>query len=337
MGKKITDEERKIIKQEALSGTSCKDIAKLIGRHYSSVKRYLNANNLPSNPKKYGIQYEDYEPIFELYNSGLTLQKIHDEYYPQYTTDQINYIVREKGITRPNGKVSHLNHNYFSEIDSVEKAYWLGLLTADGNVQYRKERGESYKITLDLNSEDEYLVEKFKNAINSNLNVHTYINNTSFQRKDGQPHKMARITVHSAQMYKDLGKYGIVERKSLLLEKVPYIKDEYLSHYLRGFFDGNGSITYGNKKAKYFSPRVLFYSTYNFCKSVQESLNKVIGLPIHTITKQKDYNVSFITYGKFDDVVAIYNFLYKDATIYMKRKKEKFEEYISQYRDNHNM
>ena len=153
--KELTNQEKEDVMKLIDQGIAKSKISKMLHIDYRMLKRFFDENDIPN--KKMGIQLKDYEPIFNLYLSGLTLQQIHDNYYPQYTSDQINYICREKGITRPNGKVAILNHNYFDNIDSEEKAYFLGLLTADGNIQHHIKKGNSWTITLELMKDDKYL------------------------------------------------------------------------------------------------------------------------------------------------------------------------------------
>ena len=343
MGKDITKELTQEQKDKALQlleqGMIRRDIAKAIHTRYCNLKAFLDTNKIPN--KKYGIPNDFYEPIFILYESGLTLQQIHDNHYPQFSKDQINYICREKGITRKNGKMAKMNHSYFSVIDSNEKAYWLGLLFADGCVQYHPKKGDSWSIALSLMKEDKYLVENFAKAVETDLKVKEYHNGTGFQRKDGAPHIECRIVLYSSQMANDLKKYGIIPRKSLKVKELPNIEEPYMKHFIRGFFDGNGSITFNkcHGKDRYIIPKVVFYSTHEFCNDLNCYLNKALGVSQNKITDQKDYDVSFITYGKYGDAEEIYHYLYDDApaSIYMKRKKEKFEKYMSEYRDNHNI
>jgi hypothetical protein len=56
------------------------------------------------------------------------------------------------------------NEDYFEKIDSCEKAYWLGLLFADGYVRKRKQFNGKHKqggiVGISLKNGDEYLLEK---------------------------------------------------------------------------------------------------------------------------------------------------------------------------------
>lgn len=228
----MTQEQKELALKLLNEGMIRKDVAKAIHTRYYNLKAFLDKQGVKK--KKYGIPWEYYEPIFDLYNRGMTLQQIHDNYYPQFTVDQINYICRCSGITRPNGKQAILNHHYFSQIDSNEKAYWLGLLAADGNVQIKEGR---YTVSIGLRAQENYLIEEFAKAVETDKTVKEYINSSGFQRKDGQPHRTCRIVLHSKIMVEDLMSHGIVPRKSLIYNQMPNIEDRYMSHFIRGFFD----------------------------------------------------------------------------------------------------
>ena len=59
-----------------------------------------------------------------------------------------------------------------------------------------------------------------------------------------------RLTVNSYTLCQDLEKYGIVPRKSLILKFPNNISDEMLPHIIRGYFDGDGSISCYKRKYK---------------------------------------------------------------------------------------
>lgn len=342
MSKKIrelTQEEKEKAIELYNKGVKKGEIAKKLKIDYVHLKAFFDKEGYKN--RKNGIPLEYYESIFKLYDSGLTLKQIHDHYYPQFKIEQINYICREKGITRKTGKVANMNHHYFDIIDTPEKAYWLGLLTADGCVQCRSESGNSWVISLSLMKEDKYLVEQFAKDVKTDLIVKEYINKTGFQRKDGKPHIETRLSLFSTIMANDLKKYGVIPKKSLILENVPSISENLYRHFIRGFFDGNGSVTYRwNKNKKYRTPRIIFYSTYNFCNSLASIISKQLGIIQPKITEQKNAQISLFSYTNFKYIKKIYEYFYKDLTDnlhYCKRKKQLLEELMSEYRDNHVM
>ena len=66
------------------------------------------------------------------------------------------------------------NENYFENIDTEEKAYWLGFISADGSI-CKSSKYNSYRLVLNLNRLDEHHILKFKNAICANdINIKHY-------------------------------------------------------------------------------------------------------------------------------------------------------------------
>lgn len=331
--RELTNEEKEIV-LNLLNTKTRKEIAEIIKVNYSSLKLFLDEQKIPI--KKQGIPFEFYEKIFDLYKSGLTLQQIHNNFFPQFSTDQINYICREAKITRKNGKQAILNHNYFSIIDTPNKAYWLGFLTADGSITWKN---NSACIAFSLSSEDKYILDLFLKDVESDLSVRTYKRTDGFMKKGYGYREESKVALHSKIMARDLERFNVIPNKSLLLSEIPEINENLLRHYIRGFFDGNGSITHNlSKDKKIQRPEVIFYSTESFCNSLKSVLNTQLNLIEPKTTNQKEAKISLIIYSGYNKVLALYEYLYSDMEDdchYLKRKKEKFEKYISEYRDKH--
>lgn len=93
--------------------------------------------------------------IINLYNSGLSSLKVSKIInYSKRTV--LNVLKRNNIKARKNirNKKYYFNENYFEDINSSDKAYFLGLLTADGNV--------SKAVNISLQKPDEYILEIFK-------------------------------------------------------------------------------------------------------------------------------------------------------------------------------
>lgn len=125
-------------------------------------------------------------------------------------------------------KNPELKERFFEKIDSEEKAYFLGLLIADGNI-FKDNTGRQASISITLDLEDEYMLLKFKEVLQANTNI------GHDNRGCGQ------IAVRSDIMAKDLQQYGVIPRKSLTTY-LPNIDDKYMNHLVRGILDGDGSI-----------------------------------------------------------------------------------------------
>ena len=136
-------------------------------------------------------------------------------------------------IFLPDGK-KQIDSMFFNKIDTEEKAYWLGFLTADGYVK-------DNSIELALAEKDKKHVENFKIAIKSQ---HTISKKTS--KMNNKTFYAYRINIKDKQMANDLRSYGLTNNKSydahIPSEKIP---SNLFRHYIRGLFDGDGSIYKG--------------------------------------------------------------------------------------------
>ena len=101
-------------------------------------------------------------------------------------------------------------------------------------------------------------------------------------------------------------------------EQIPH---ELMHHFLRGYFDGDGSICHTIQDGK-IRWQVSFIGTIHFLNYVQKFLNKKHELS----TCGNNYRFNF---SKFCDVKDILNILYKDATIFLDRKYEKVKEFFA--------
>jgi intein/homing endonuclease len=229
---------------------------------------------------------------------------------------------------RPKGHFKYkANDNYFEIINTPEKAYWLGLIAADGCLY---KRGKSvYELKLALAESDRDLIEDFKKSINFNGNL--LIN--KHQKELWQ--NMVGITIGSKKIFDDLGNLGLYPKKSLTIlfptkEQVP---EEFVGDFIRGYFDGDGCISGGKKKksSKYWTPIISFCGTLEFLKSLGEELNKN-GIQFKTKMQKRhknDVNSYSLIFNNFARVQKFHDFIYKNNGPFLKRKKEKMNLILS--------
>ena len=208
------------------------------------------------------------------------------------------------------------DRQYFSKIDSEEKAYWLGFVTADGNVIVKNKKGN---FELGLCSKDIGHLEKFKQALKYEGNIKHKIVTLGTKK-----HNAYRITLHDYNFCLDLISLGCVPKKSLILEfpEDGFMPRELYRHYIRGFFDGNGSISTHKSKL-----HLNCLSTYNFLFKMIEVIKEDIKDDLGEFNVLKHGNISqWSKTGTFAIIIA--NYLYNDATIYLDRKFELVKKYI---------
>lgn len=200
--------------------------------------------------------------------------------------------------------------NYFTNIDTNDKAYWLGFLYADGCVsEYKKPNGKIHCMVLDigLSDKDKQHLVKFNNSLKSNIEI---------KHKTVSGCGTSRLTVCCTNMCRDLISHGCTPQKSLILE-FPSLNDKLLPHFIRGYFDGDGCIYLG--KYKYV---INFVGTKNFLTDLRNVLKEHnISGPLKIYSKGNAYQMYI--YG-YNNLKEFYNYVYNDTDLYLDRKYEKF-------------
>jgi len=260
--------------------------------------------------------------VIEKYNSGLSAGILSKTY--NITPTSIYALMKRRGINRRSYSSSSrkytLNEEYFNVIDSSDKAYFLGFLMADG---YNNEKRGV--IELSCAEKDKEILDKLNNLINSNKPIRFV------ESKDVRSY---RIDWCSKKLSNELLKYGCMQTKSLKLE-FPKLDDKLISHFIRGYFDGDGCISYSyslknNALGTVFKVVVNFVSTENFCLYLKEYFEKNININSSISCRHPENNNTNRTLNISGaiQVSKLMEWMYKDATIYLQRKKDKFEESI---------
>lgn len=219
-----------------------------------------------------------------------------------------------------------LDDNYFNIIDTEDKAYFLGLLFADGcNLQ------EENTVILQLSDEDKNILEKFRSYIKSNKPLRLYQKSLKNPRwKD-----IAVLEIISKQISINLTKLGCMPRKTFklkfpLAEQVP---THLLNHFIRGYFDGDGCITYFFNKGKYLKCTVSIVSTSDFVNKLGALMKKEIGINCYINQRFPGRNNNNRTLNISGNIQCckFMNWIYNDKNTFLQRKWDKYQKFLEIY------
>lgn len=188
-------------------------------------------------------------------NENYTLKQLGSEFGCSYATIR-NLLNKHHIQSRGNKQGYPRNEFYFNKIDTPEKAYWLGFLYADGCVH-------SHNYEISINITDKEHVEKFKKAIGA---INHRITETMDSRWENAK-ILYQLSIKDKQLHSDLIKWGCIPQKSLQLNSFPNIPRDYISHFIRGYFDGDGSLHYLQGTNNF---RISFLGTPEFLKEIQK-------------------------------------------------------------------
>ena len=219
------------------------------------------------------------------------------------------------------------NEDYFKNIDTEDKAYWLGFIAADGCV-IKCSSYNSYRLQISVSINDIEHLEKFLECIEANdIEIKTF--KSSGFSSNNKKEDMAMVRLNSAKLCNDLRKYNIHERKSYDIE-IPDLTNDMMIHYLRGFIDGDGSYHYhyDNKSNRYrYSFEIVGASSLMAYQLQGCFLSNGINVNVYTRkSKLSDKQIYRLMTASRKEMLKIINLLYSDANIYLNRKYEKINE-----------
>jgi hypothetical protein len=248
------------------------------------------------------------QDVINLYISGASKYAIAKKFGA--TTGKIHSILRKYKI--PLRKINKnkkyiCNDNYFSAIDSHEKAYWLGFLAADGSVSK-----DDNEISIGLAYKDISHIMAFKSIIQSDNKIYIYESTVN-----GKTYKCCKFCFYSAPMKIDLQNHNIVPNKSKTLELSKNIPKQFMNSYLLGIIDGDGSFYLDKENQMHFN----IIGSKMEIEEIQSILIKNCSLNITKIQQEKrSKEMWYLSYGGNGSLKRIVNYLYKNSPIYLERK-----------------
>jgi hypothetical protein len=203
--------------------------------------------------------------------------------------------------------------NYFNKIDNQNKAYFLGLLYADGG-----NTGNS--ISLALHEQDKNILYSLQKELKTKKPIKNYQTKTT---------NYYVLNISHKKMIKDLESLGIIKQKSLKLD-FPIIDDNLVRHFIRGYFDGDGGISIN--KNNHYSVSIKITSTNLFLTELKNIISSKLNIHcgiynISSLRNDNDITKVFCISG-WNQSKKFLNWIYDDSNLFIERKRNKFNELI---------
>lgn len=268
------------------------------------------------------ILENDLDNIINLYKNNTSLREI--QQITGYNRQKISKILSNIGIKTSVGnhyRKYFFDFNFFENIDDQIKSYWLGFLYADGCVLPQNKYGEQ-TFKLAIGEKDIKTIEQFKTDMKSSYPIRR---DCSRHLKEPTHQVQVLLEQRSQKTVNDLKKLGCVENKSLVLtfpteEQVP---KSLIYHFIRGYFDGDGSICKDihHKNKIYYSINIT--ETESFIKTLSTYFQ--YG---NVIKDKRKTNSWYYCVHKQKEVIDFCNMIYKDAERYLERKYLRYQELL---------
>src|SRR3989344_3556883 len=199
-------------------------------------------------------------------------------------------------------------------------AYILGFFAADGYITINRRGGQFWCFQI----ADKKLLKQIKSIIKADhkISARKTNNNTLY-----------RLQIGSIEMCSDLRKLGFSKNKTKSLS-VPHIPEKYFSHFVRGYFDGDGSVWVGYVHKERASALLAIRSVFTSCSgevlgALRQKLDKV-GVDKGVLSNHKS-NYHRLTYSIYGSL-KLYDFMYNHKTrslknkLFLERKKRVFDQ-----------
>lgn len=213
-------------------------LARKYGFDPQCFSRYLKQKGITIKNRRSKEKADLYDKAIEEYkNNNVSALHIAQKYH--LNEKNFNQHLKRLGIMRTTWNYEHydVDESYFEEINTPDKAYWLGMLFADGSVKRVGDRSSS--ITLELSNVDLNHLEKFKQALCYTGKIH--------HRKN---RNISSVRITRNKMERDLEAKGCIPNKTengwIDIDAL----NGYESDFLRGFIDGDGYIEKSYKKCR---------------------------------------------------------------------------------------
>lgn len=231
----------------------------------------------------------------------------------QVYPDNLSLNLRKLGYSIEDRKnIPQFDDHIFDVIDTEEKAYWLGFIFADGYIQAKNTVHFRHCFAIGLATIDTHHLEKFNSFIKCKINkvrIDKY-------HQCGKEKERCIWSCGNKNIWTALNNLGCVPNKSLIL-KFPTIEKNLIRHFIRGYFDGDGTLgAYG--KHKY--PSCSLVGTKDMLDHIIQQLPFNPTIYHHKGHKEETLTMSFACQKAIDFL----NYIYNDSKIYLDRKYNKY-------------
>lgn len=314
---KLQQNKEQIINWYTIDYLGFKHIARKLSLQDETIRNFLIKNNIEVRKGSYSKLLKYKEEIIAKHLIGKNTVELSKEYGTcEQTIANFLYKYNDSLIHRRYRKYE-IKQDYFSNIDTWEKAYFLGWIFTDGTVP-------DSGVHINLQERDIHVLETFSNWLNLDRAV-TLLPNR----------RQVLFYINSVQIVKDLRNIGIQKNKTFNLPNFYSDDLEIMRGFILGLTDGDGCFTYNKNKKKQSLKWYLCGACESFLEHIANYITEVLNVKIfrsktYYTTKNNVSNWHYrIAIYKKEDILTLLDFLYKDIPkVYLQRKLDKCIEFF---------
>jgi hypothetical protein len=296
------------VKEMVLRGCTAADIRKELNLTYTTINTIVSKLNLDIKRGWIDNDLDRYkDEIISMYiNDDLATTEICKKY--NCNCSAIWRILNKYGIDTTR-EMYNFDDTFFDKVDTEEKAYVLGLFYTDGN---------NIKNTVRISMCDRDMIEIVKKAMKAEQPIYEKPGAT-------EKHKTQyELAITRAGFSDKLTKLGCPPNKTFILTfpGEDILPKDLQRHFIRGCFDGDGSIT---------DTCIFFTGTIPLLKGIEDVVYDKLGFKFNWYhrypEKGEDYPIRMSCLSKQEKIIKMIEYMYVDAKIYGDRKYHRCIQY----------
>ena len=263
-------------------------------------------------PKK-TFSEKDINMMIDMYNKGSNLNILARK-FETHRGKIKNILVDNKCNIREYTGYHNIDVDYFRIIDSGSKAYFLGFIFADGCVFENKNKSKVTGLSIQIQKRDREIIDNFKKDIKSSHPI----NILKSDKKEWQD--KVGFSLINQEFVRHLCSKGCLPRKSTTCAfPISFLNEEYYSHFIRGYIDGDGCLTSSTRYYAY--PQLNVCVSQMFGEQLQDVIEDKFGFRGSLVYKKSGI-YSFILQKQ--RCVDVLHWIYSDAKVYLRRKYDRY-------------
>lgn len=250
--------------------------------------------------------------LIQEYNEGSSVSKIASNY--DVSTNFIAKLFKLNNVQLRSKADSNrvrfgytINDKSFLTIESERDSYFLGFILADGCIS------NGY-LSLTVKQTDGYILKELQTHLGMNYG---YSESGVDDKRTNKTYHRSVLQVKNKSITENLRNQNIESNKSTV-EKLPNIDWINDRHFWRGLIDGDGHL----KMSKTHQSLIVFVGSEEVVNGFIQFCNKSINLKVPRIAKAVKHKNKTLYHVQINNTDAreIAKYLYKDSTVYLKRK-----------------
>jgi hypothetical protein len=298
------------------------DMAKKLNKNYASLKKMAYKIGIPSKFQR--SSEEDILSMYKDYIEGMPFSKIGIK-YNKTPGSLCSLFKRHKLKARSTSeamRIYNINENFFDKIDSEEKAYIFGFICSDGHVSDKQ-------IIFKIKESDKDILYKIRNCFGSNVPIRVQV-------QHNRHYAILRLT--NKYLCNKLRGHGIISRKTYHMQVPNVIPKEFLRHYYRGLFDGDGCLGIYSRIRKNgvlekFKIAIICSGDKLFLKYIKDDILNNSGAFCGSILVNKNsMGTSYQMRWWNKQAFLLTKWMYSNCNIYLIRKNEIAKKMMEAYK-----